>query len=139
MHARIVVADDFEVLRHGLKRLFNGAVCGEAENGKQAVQKVLELQPDLIILDLGMPVMNGLEATRRIRKLAPKTKILIFTMHDSPAVRDEVLQAGAHAFLHKSTPTDKVLETVKALLKSSGPNPAVAAAKRRLNIPQRPL
>lgn len=119
MHARIVVADDFEVLRRSLKILFDGAVCGEAENGKQAIEKVLELQPDLIILDLNMPVMNGLEATRKIRKLAPKTKILIFTMHDLPAVRDEVLQAGADGVLHKSTPADEVLEAVRALLESA--------------------
>jgi DNA-binding NarL/FixJ family response regulator len=119
MHARIVVADDFEVLRRGLKTLFNGAVCGEAENGKQAIEKVLELQPDLIILDLSMPIMSGLKAAREIRKHAPKTKILIFTMHDFPTVRDEIFQAGADAFLHKRCSSDEILNAVRALLDES--------------------
>jgi DNA-binding NarL/FixJ family response regulator len=113
---RIVIADDFEMLRRGLKSLLGPAICGEAENGQQAVEKVMELRPDLIILDWTMPVMNGLQAARMIRSLAPETKIMVFSLHDGNAVRDEALQAGADVFLHKTATGEDILKAITALM-----------------------
>lgn len=113
---RIIIADDFETLRRGLKSLLGSMICGEAENGQQAVDKVMELHPDIIILDLTMPVMNGLEAARRIRSLAPKTKIIVFSLHDGNRAKEEALQAGADAFLHKTAISEDILKTVAAVM-----------------------
>ena len=121
LRARIVVADDFGPIRVGLKALLGDTVCGEAANGQEAVEKVLELQPDLILLDLSMPVKDGLQAAREIRNLAPKTKILIFTLYDSLSVRAEAFEVGADAFLRKDSPSDKVLEAVNSLLVPMAP------------------
>jgi DNA-binding NarL/FixJ family response regulator len=115
---RIVIADDFEMLRGGLRSLLGSAVCGEAENGQQAVEKVTELQPDLIILDWTMPVMNGLQAASMIRRIAPKTKIMVFSMHDGNTMREEVLRAGADAFLHKTATSDEILKTIAKLMQA---------------------
>ena len=114
--ARIVIADDFETLRRGLRSLLGSAVCGEAENGRQAIERVVELRPDLVILDWTMPVMNGFEAIKAIRELAPGTKILVFSLHDPKAVREEALAAGADAFLHKTTKGDEIVRTVERLV-----------------------
>src|ERR1700741_5631175 len=83
---RIVIADDFETLRRGLKSLLGTAVCGEAENGQKAVEKVKELRPDIVILDWTMTVMNGLQAARAIRAFAPETKIIVFSLHNENTV-----------------------------------------------------
>lgn len=75
-----------------------------------------ELKPDLVVLDITMPVMNGLEAAREIRRLAPATKILILTMHDSPQVEEVAMEAGADGFLLKSTAAAELAVTVRRLL-----------------------
>jgi DNA-binding NarL/FixJ family response regulator len=113
---RIVIADDFETLRRGLKSLLGSMICGEAENGQQAVEKVMELRPDIIILDFTMPVMNGLEAARRIRSLAPETKIIVFSLHDGDIIKEEALQAGADAFLHKTATGEDILKTIATVM-----------------------
>jgi DNA-binding NarL/FixJ family response regulator len=117
---RVVLADDHEVVRRGIRAIVNGhppwTVCGEAENGQEAIDLVLELKPDLVVLDLSMPVMNGLQATARIRQLAPSTKILVLSMHDSAQVEHGALAAGADAFLTKGASTDTFIRTVTTLL-----------------------
>jgi len=113
---RIVIADDFEMLRRGLKSLLGSAICGEAENGQQAVERVMELRPDVVILDWTMPVMNGFEAARIIRSLAPETKIMVFSLHDGTTVREEALQAGAGVFLHKTATGEEILKAITALM-----------------------
>ena len=113
---RIVIADDFEMLRRGLKSLLGSAICGEAENGQQAVERVMELRPDIIILDWTMPVMGGLQAARMIRSLAPETKIIVFSLHDGNAVKEEALQAGADVFLHKTAVGEEIINTIAALM-----------------------
>jgi DNA-binding NarL/FixJ family response regulator len=119
---RILLADDHELIRKGLRALVEvnkeWLVCGEASNGEEAVERVLELKPDLVILDVTMPVMNGLQAARKIRSLAPRVKILILSMHDSPQLATEALRLGADAYLIKSGPQAQLLETIAALLKS---------------------
>src|SRR5215467_9787959 len=106
MPFRILVADDHEVVRRGLCGLLEAQpdwqVCGEASNGGEAVEKALQLKPDVVILDVGMPLLNGLEATRQILKANPQIKILVLTLHDSDQVVQEVLNAGARGFLLKS-------------------------------------
>ena len=87
MPLRILVADDHEVVRRGLCALLRGQpeweVCGEAGDGREAVEKAAQLKPDIVILDVGMPNLNGLEATRQILKARPEVKVLILTLHDS--------------------------------------------------------
>jgi len=115
--------DDHQVMRKGIRALLENdpvwQVCGEAENGRQAVEKARELRPDLIILDLTMPEMNGLEAARHIRSSTPDAKIVIFSMHESPQVRKETRDAGANAFVSKSALGDELSAVSKKLLMAS--------------------
>jgi DNA-binding NarL/FixJ family response regulator len=116
---RIFVADDHEVVRKGLISLLEAQpgweVCGEAGDGREAVEKASELKPDITILDIGMPSLNGLEATRQILKVNPDAKILILTLHDSDSVVREVLNAGARGFLLKSDAARDLVAAAEAL------------------------
>jgi two-component system, NarL family, nitrate/nitrite response regulator NarL len=122
---RVVLADDHEVMRKGLRSLLNGQsrwnVCGEAQNGQEALDLVLELQPDLIVLDISMPVMNGLQAAAKIRKASPATKIVILSTHDSPQVKSAALEAGAHAFVTKSETADQLVRVIEELFVANSP------------------
>jgi DNA-binding NarL/FixJ family response regulator len=115
----ILIADDHEVVRSGLRSILEGHagwnVVAEAKDGKEAVTKTLETKPDVAIIDYALPIMNGIEATRQIRARAPKTEILIFTMHDSDAIVGQVLEAGARAFLLKSDAKQYLLAAVESL------------------------
>jgi DNA-binding NarL/FixJ family response regulator len=119
MPLRIVVADDHEVVRRGLCALLRNQpeweVCGEAGDGREAVEKVLTLKPDVVILDIGMPNLNGLEATRQILKTNPRIKVLVLTLHDSDQVVQEVLNAGARGFLLKTDAARDLVAAVEAL------------------------
>jgi DNA-binding NarL/FixJ family response regulator len=119
MAFRILVADDHEVVRRGLCALLQGQpdweVCGEAGDGREALEKTQKLKPDVVILDIGMPSLNGLEATRQILKTMPHTKVLILTLHDSDQVVREVLNAGARGFLLKSDAARDLVAAVEAL------------------------
>jgi DNA-binding NarL/FixJ family response regulator len=121
--ARILLADDHELIRKGLRAIIEGnkdwLVCGEAENGQEAIERTLELQPDLIILDVTMPVLNGLQAARQIRELAPATKILMLSMHDSPQLANEAVRVGADGYLTKTGARGDLLDTIAALLNST--------------------
>jgi DNA-binding NarL/FixJ family response regulator len=116
---RILVADDHEVVRKGLIALLQSQpdwqVCGEAADGREAVEKAQQLKPDVVILDIGMPSLNGLEATRQILKTNPQEKVLILTLHDSDQVVREVLNAGARGFLLKSDAARDLVAAVEAL------------------------
>jgi DNA-binding NarL/FixJ family response regulator len=116
---RIFIADDHEVVRKGLCALLQAdptlQICGEAADGREAVEKVRELKPDAIILDIGMPGLNGLEATRQIIKDDPRARVLILTFHDSDQVVRDVLNAGARGFLLKSDAARDLLVAVEAL------------------------
>jgi DNA-binding NarL/FixJ family response regulator len=120
MPLRILLVDDHEVVRRGLSVLLRSSrpdweMCGEASNGREAVEKALKLNPDIVILDVGMPNLNGLEATRQILKARPETRILILTLHDSDALVQEVLNAGARGFLLKSDAARDLVTAVEAL------------------------
>lgn len=116
---RILVADDHQVVRTGLRTLLESKpgwqVCAEAANGREAVEKAGELQPDVAVLDIGMPLLNGVEATRQIRKASPKTEILILSMHDSEHMIQGVLDAGARGYILKDDADRNLLAAVDSL------------------------
>jgi DNA-binding NarL/FixJ family response regulator len=116
---RILVADDHEVVRRGVCALLQSQkdwqVCGEASEGREAVRKALQLKPDAVVLDVGMPGLNGLEATRHILKEHPETKVLILTLHDSDQIVRDVLNAGARGFLLKSDAARDLVVAMQAL------------------------
>ena len=116
---RILIADDHEIVRQGVRAVLEAqdrwVVCGEAGNGREAVAKAVELQPDIVVLDISMPELNGLEATRQIRR-AVRAKILILTVHESDQVVTEVLEAGADGYLLKTDAGRKLVEAIRALL-----------------------
>ena len=119
MALKILVADDHEIVRHGLCALLRGQpdweICGEASDGREAVEKALALSPDVMVLDIGMPNLNGLEATRQILKANPHARILILTLHDSDQLVQEVLDAGARGFLLKSDAARDLVAAVEAV------------------------
>jgi PAS domain S-box-containing protein len=115
---RILVADDHEVIRKGVRALLASGkdceICGEAVDGQDAVEKARQLRPDLIIMDVSMPNLNGLEATRAIRRTLPSTQILILTQHDSQEMMRQALNAGARGFVVKSSVAHDLLNAVEA-------------------------
>jgi DNA-binding NarL/FixJ family response regulator len=94
----ILIVDDSAMIRHSLRlwieQTLQCKVCGEADNGQSAIEKVEELRPDIVIMDFQMPVMNGLEASRSILRRSPGTAIVMFTMHPSPQLMRAALEAG---------------------------------------------
>jgi DNA-binding NarL/FixJ family response regulator len=118
---RILIADDYDIVRAGLKSILahqdNWSVCGEATNGLEAISKAAELQPDLLILDINMPVMSGIQAAIKIRQIAPATKILILSMHDVSLMKDVLSSSGAHAFVSKTLSNTELIQTISQLLK----------------------
>jgi signal transduction histidine kinase/ActR/RegA family two-component response regulator len=119
---RILIADDHQIVRQAISSLLGGIpsfkVIAEAEDGEDAVRKAFDLNPEFIIMDLNMPKMNGLAATRIIHKQFPATKIIGLSVQDEQTVMDSMREAGAVAFFNKGAPVDKLIETIKSL---SGP------------------
>ncbi len=120
---RILIADDHDVLRRGIRTMIESdpglEVCGEAVDGKDALEKTLAQGPDLVILDINMPVMNGLDVLRQIVRHRPKIKVLAFSVHDSKQIVEETLAAGAHGYLSKATAGQHLVHEVRALLNST--------------------
>jgi DNA-binding NarL/FixJ family response regulator len=116
---RILIADDHEVVRHGvrtvLEREAGWVVCGEASTGREAVAKAVDLRPDVVVLDLSMPELNGLEATRQLRRLL-LAKILILTVHETDQLVTEVLDAGANGYVLKADAGRTLVAAIRALL-----------------------
>jgi len=118
---RVLVADDHAILRQGIKSMLEARlgwqVVGEAANGREAVEKAARLKPDIVLLDITMPELNGIDATRQILKVAPEAQILILTMHESEKTMREVLQAGARGYMLKSDAPGDLLAAIDALRK----------------------
>ncbi|MGB2604676.1 MAG: response regulator transcription factor [Candidatus Sulfotelmatobacter sp.] len=116
----ILIVDDNALLRRMLRTCLEQdpqwKVCGEAENGKQAVEKVAELKPDIVLLDMQMPLMNGLEAARRIKELSPDTAMLMFTMHASAELLQEARAAGIRNVVSK---TDQLVKHLLPALRAA--------------------
>jgi DNA-binding NarL/FixJ family response regulator len=120
MSARILIVDDHEVVRQGVRTILRARpqweVVGEAANGKEAVEQAKKLDADVIIMDITMPEMSGIEATREIAKLQLRSAVLIFTMHESKNLADTVREAGARGFVLKSHAARDLLEALESLL-----------------------
>ena len=116
---RILIADDHEVVRQGIRTLLEARVgwevCGEACDGREALIMTKRLKPDLALLDIGMPRLNGLDVTRQIVAEEPRTRVLILTMHDSDDIVREALSVGALGFLLKSDAGSELVASVEAL------------------------
>ena len=117
----IVVADDHEIVLEGIRTLVDRSrrgwnICGEARNGQDAVEMAKRLRPDVIVLDITMPVMNGLQAAREIGNSGLGSRILIFTMHESGTLASEVRNAGAHGFVVKSQAARDLIRAIECLL-----------------------
>lgn len=119
MKLRILIADDHEVVRRGLCNLLQmhegWEVCGEAKDGREAVDMAKQLKPDVVILDIGMPNLNGLAATRQLSQQNPEQKIIVLTITDSDQVIREALEAGARGFVLKSDAARDLVSAVEAL------------------------
>jgi DNA-binding NarL/FixJ family response regulator len=119
MGVRLLVADDHEIVRKGLRALLEAEpgweVAAEAVNGRDAVDKAKQLKPDVAILDISMPLLNGLEAARQIVKSVEHTKVLVLTVHDSDPLIQEVLEAGARGYMLKSDAGRDLVIAVDAL------------------------
>lgn len=121
MASKILIVDDSRAIRHLIRSSIethtNWVICGEAENGKIAVALVEELRPHLVILDLSMPVMNGLDAAREISRIAPSMPMIMFTMHGVDALRRDAQRVGIeHVFSKENGFGDDVLEAMREML-----------------------
>jgi DNA-binding NarL/FixJ family response regulator len=115
----ILIADDHAVVRAGLRTLLESRtrwqVCAEAADGRDAVEKAVQHKPHIAILDIGMPLLNGVETARQIRKASPSTEILILTMHESDDLVQQVVEAGARGYILKDEADRVLLDAVQAL------------------------
>ena len=120
MAARILIADDHDVVRQGIRAILHARpdweICGEAADGREAIRLTKELQPDVIIMDITMPHMSGLEASQEIAKLRVPSRVLIFTMHESRSLGPSVRKAGAHGYVVKSRAARDLIEALERLL-----------------------
>ncbi len=123
-NARLLIVDDHEIFRRGLRALLEPSseweICGEAVDGMDAVEQCRSLKPDIVVLDVSMPRLNGLEAARLIIKEKPEPLIVIITQHDSPQIRSAALEAGARAFVTKSAVGSELVTALRSLIKNLG-------------------
>jgi len=116
---RILLADDHKVVRQGTRALLSTVpeweIVGEADNGRDAVSLTSELKPDIVILDIGMPELNGLDATRQIKKKLAETEVLIFTGQETEELVHDVFDSGARSYIMKTDAADHLIDALKAL------------------------
>ena len=118
---KIFLADDHTIVRQGLAKLLEAEsdleVIGEAEDGREAVNKVQKLNPDVVIMDIAMPLLNGIEATRQIKKILPQTKIIILSMHSHDRYISELIGLGASGYLLKDSTGGEIIKAISAAVK----------------------
>src|SRR5512136_532526 len=116
---RIVLADDHAILREGIRALLEDqsdmTVIGEAADGRKAIELARDLSPDIIVMDIGMPLLNGLEATRQIRHNFPKVAVLVLTMHDNEEYVSQILAAGASGYVLKRAASSELVTAIRAV------------------------
>ena len=116
----VLIADDHEIVRGGVRNLIEAsgryACCGQAASGREAVKLAQELEPDVAVLDVTMPELNGIEAAKQILKLCPETKVLVFTVHDAEQVVMEIFRSGAHGYVLKSDAGRQLVEAIDCVL-----------------------
>jgi two-component system response regulator NreC len=114
---RVLIADDHAIVREGLRQLLNGQrdmeVAGEAEDGRQALEKVKSFHPDVILLDIAMPHLNGLEVISLIKEAAPETQVVVLSMHSKETYVQQVLSSGALGYVLKASPSTDILEAIR--------------------------
>lgn len=119
MSIRILIVDDHTILRAGLKMMLNAQpdmeVVGEAQDGRQAIYEVQRLQPDVILMDITMPDMNGIEATRQIKKMLPEARVLILTMHENDEYVFQALRAGASGYILKEAADTELISALHVI------------------------
>jgi len=138
---RLLLVDDHKLLRQGLRRAVEEAgfdVVGEAGDGEEAVRLAIELQPDLVLMDVTMPVLDGIEATRRLRQSCPEARVVILTMHGEEETVARALRAGALAYLLKDCSTDQVAETLHAVASGDTDLSADLARTMLAELPSEP-
>ncbi len=129
----ILLADDHAMVRQGFRLILNGQgdmeIVGEAGNGREAVEQAERLMPDVVVMDVAMPELNGIEATRRIARLAPRARVLALSMHKDSVYVREILRAGARGYLLKDMIEQDLVAAVRAVAKGDGYlSPAVSDA-----------
>ena len=116
---RIILAEDHETIRDGLKLLVNSRsdmeVVGEADNGRTALQLAEEFSPDVVVMDISMPELNGLQATKKLKDKSPQVKVLILTRHTEPGYLQELLQAGASGYVLKQSKSEELIRAILAV------------------------
>src|SRR4030095_10627982 len=116
---RVLLADDHQVMRRGLRAVIETRagweVCAEVQTGRDAVVQAERLRPEIAVLDMTMPELNGLEATRQIRKISPQTEVLIFTGHETEELVHQVFEAGARSYILKTDGKDQLEAALRAL------------------------
>ncbi len=116
---RVLIADDHTILRDGIRLLLQCQpdieVIDEAANGREAIEKALELKPDLVLMDIGMPTVNGLDATRQIRKANPAIHVVVLTMHDTEEYILQILSAGASGYVLKRAASSELVAAIRAV------------------------
>lgn len=148
---RILIADDHEIFRKGLRLLLESRpdveICGEAANGSEALDATKRLSPEIVIMDISMPYVNGLDATRQIREQAPRTRILILSQHDSAYMLNAAMEAGAAAYVTKSQVARYLLAALDAVMrgepfvwtiKRSGPPESAEAELKKSSAQGKP-
>jgi DNA-binding NarL/FixJ family response regulator len=129
---RILIADDHEVMRRGVRGLVESqeewSICGEAIEGNEAISKTKELHPDLLILDVSMPGVSGIEAALQILRDDPSMRILFFTMHDSPQMMREISNVGAWGYVAKARAGNDLVDAVRIILDGKKFFPRIASA-----------
>src|SRR5574341_1138909 len=118
--AKVMLVEDHVVVRQGIKALFadepDVEIVGEADDGREALQRVSELQPDVVLMDISMPGLNGIEATRQIRQNHPDVKVVVLSMHSNEEYVFQVLRAGASGYVLKQSDSLEILAAIRAAM-----------------------
>jgi DNA-binding NarL/FixJ family response regulator len=131
MRCRVLLADDHQIVRQGVRALLEDAghvVVGEAADGREACQLARRLQPDIAVLDLSMPILNGVDAAREIRRLSPRTRAIVLTMYTERPFVLQAMQAGARGYVVKSQAAEDLIQAIREVLSGAAYlSPAVSA------------